>query len=248
MDTIRVKCKEPPKQLGDCIDMVLYCHMLSVVENKEVNLEINSNSRIDYFNSLISIGGKVSVNNSNKGVYTLEYRSGLDGASQYLLISTQVDNIKTSVIPENCIVRIPKKFVTVQWDAAQKYRLLDKERIITIEQFYKDQGYDIVDIGHKLYSLQATSYILSQADYHVGVDSGMAHIAKLILPMDRLHLYVNTRNRENDKRFPDSIDVAWMAREMFRRGAKMNFCENPSQEQIDYFKDSSIWLGLVSSI
>ena len=242
MDTIRVRCKEPPKQLGDCIDMVLYCHMLSVVENKEVNLEIKSNSRIDYYNSLIRIGGKVTVNNGNQGIYTLEYRSGLDGASQYLSISTQVDNIKTSVIPEKCIVRIPKKFVTVQWDAAQKYRLLDKERIKTIEQFYKDQGYDIVDIGNKLYSLEATSYILSQADYHVGVDSGMAHIAKLILPMDRLHLYVNTRNRENDKRFPDSIDVAWMAREMFRRGAKMNFCENPSQEQIDYFKDVSLWV------
>jgi len=240
MDTIRVKCKEVPKQLGDCIDMVLYCHMLSVVEKKEVNLECTSNNKIEYFNSLINIGGKVSINNK-AGTYTLEYKSGLDGASQYLSISTQVKNIKSSIVPEKCIVRIPKKFVTVQWDAAQKYRMLDKDRIKDIENYYKHLGYDIVDIGNKMYSLEATSYIISKADYHVGTDSGMAHIAKLILPMDKIHIYVNTRNRENDKRFPDSINVAWMARELFRRGAKMNYCENPDQEQIDYFKDVSLW-------
>ena len=241
MDTIRVICKEVPKQLGDCIDMVLYCHMLSVVKKAKVSLDCNTNHKIEYYNSLIRIGGDVSINSGEKGIYSLDYKSGLDGASKYLSISTQVKNIKTSIVPEKCIVRIPKKFVTVQWDAAQKYRMLDKERIKDIENYYKHLGYDIVNIGNKMYSLEATSYIISKAEYHVGTDSGMAHVAKLILPMDRIHIYVNTRKRENDKRFPDSIDVAWMARELFRRGAKMNYCENPDQEQIDYFKDISLY-------
>ena len=64
----------------------------------------------------------------------------------------------------------------------------------------------------------------------------MMHIAKFLLPIKNIHVYINIRERKDDPRFPDEWNVAWMAREIFRRGAKMNLCENPSQEQIDYFK------------
>ena len=42
---------------------------------------------------------------------------------------------------------------------------------------------------------------MSKAEYHIGADSGMAHIAKFILGADNLHLYINIRERLNDERF-----------------------------------------------
>ena len=84
-------------------------------------------------------------------------------------------------------------------------------------------------------------YIMSKASLHVGADSGMMHIAKFLMPINKIHVYINIRERKDDSRFPDSRNVPFMAREIFRRGAKMNFCEYPHDEQIKYFKDVSLW-------
>ena len=45
---------------------------------------------------------------------------------------------------------MPEKFITVQWDAGQLYRKVDRwsdERIPRIEKFYKDLGHEIISVG-----------------------------------------------------------------------------------------------------
>ena len=119
----------------------------------------------------------------------------------------------------------------------------DSERINNIESWYKHKGYKVIRIGGEgdYSKLEDIIPIISKAEYHIGADSGMAHVAKMLLPIQNIHLYVNIRNRYNDKRFPDNWNVPFMARELFRRGAKMNFCETPTDEQVEYFKNVSFW-------
>ena len=83
---------------------------------------------------------------------------------------------------------------------------------------------------------------MSKAEYHIGADSGMMHIAKFILGPDKMHLYINIRERLNDSRFPDSWNVPWMAREILRRGAWLNFCENTNPKDKEYFSKVDIWV------
>ena len=61
------------------------------------------------------------------------------------------------------------------------------------------------------------------------------------MPTENLHYYCNITKRD-DFRFPDGWDIAWMGRELLRRGAKLNYCENPSQDQIDYFGNLFPWI------
>ena len=143
-----------------------------------------------------------------------------------------------------------QKFITTQWDAGQLYRLVDRwdpDRINNIESHYKKLGFDIIKIGGQgqYKNLKDIMYIISKAKYHVGADSGMNHIAKFIIPIENIHIYINIRRRENDTRFKDGWNVAWMARELFRRGAKMNHSEYIKSHDIkgnalalnDYFLD-----------
>lgn len=239
---IKVKFSTPVP-LGDCIDAVLFAHMVSHVKNEIVNLECNVDNRVKYFNSIIDLGN-VKLNSKESCTESYNYSSGFAGIRTYMPFSNKVKDIRTKRSIPEFDIDLPDKFVTVQWDAGQAYRLVDrwdKDRVKNIEQYYRDLGYDIVDIGNRKYSPEQCAYIISKAEYHIGADSGMMHIAKLVLPIENLHLYINIRNRENDRRFPDNWNVAFMARELFRRGVKMNYCENPSQEQIDYFKDTSIY-------
>ena len=227
---IEVKTPIYPRPLGDRINTILFCHYLSVVKNTRVNLQIDGHDA-EYFNSLMF--GDVSINGSGKIDESIVYRHSQDSnIAKYLSVSTRVN------IPIKNSSR--EKFITVQWDAQQKYRTIDPERIQKIESYYKNQGFDIVRIGgHQ--SLSEIENLLSRATHHVGADSGMMHFAKLLMPTDKIHLYINIRRRENDERFPDGWNVAWQAREILRLGAKMNLCENPSSEQIEYFKKVDLY-------
>ena len=236
-----------PRPLGDAIDMVLFCHMYSKVLGTKVALHSKGNAEVTSFaNDLIDIG-EVSLNSTHKPDEIFYYYPGLAHVTQYIHLTSQIPDIRTqNKIPE-VDIDLPENFVTTQWDAGQLYRLVDrwdKDRIKRIEGFYKEQKYDIIDIGNRRFTVREAAYILSKAKYHVGADSGMMHIAKLVKPIESLHVYINIRNRENDKRFPDSWNVAFMARELFRRGAMMNYCENPSKDQIEYFKRTDLYNGL----
>ncbi len=237
---INLSSKNIIKPLGDRIDFLLLAHMLSVVKNEKVNVTNDIKDAQFLKDNLFSFGD-VQVSSENKG------EKIVSNSSLYFTISKQIN-----VIPINTNVNLqtnidlPKKYVTAQWDAAQLYRRVDRwdsKRIDNIENWYKNKGYEVIRIGGEgdYGNLEDIIPIISKAEYHIGADSGMAHVAKMLLPTQNIHLYINIRNRYDDKRFPDNWNVSFMARELFRRGAKMNLCEMPSDQQIEYFKNVSFW-------
>lgn len=237
---INLSSKNIPKQLGDRIDFLLLAHMLSVIKNKQVIIS-NNIKGVQFLKDNLFSFGDVHISSQNKG------EKIVSDNSFYLTISKQIDIIPINTnINLQTSVDLPSKYVTAQWDAAQLYRRVDRwdsERINNIENWYKDKGYKVIRIGGEgNYSkLEDIIPIIYKAKYHIGADSGMAHVAKMLLPIQNIHLYVNIRNRYNDKRFPDNWNVPFMARELFRRGVKMNFCETPTNEQVEYFKNVSFW-------
>ena len=237
---INLSSKNIIKPLGDRIDFLLLAHMLSVVKNEKVNVTNDIKDAQFLKDNLFSFGD-VQVSSENKG------EKIVSNSSLYFTISKQIN-----VIPINTNVNLqtnidlPKKYDTAQWDAAQLYRRVDRwdsKRIDNIENWYKNKGYEVIRIGGEgdYGNLEDIIPIISKAEYHIGADSGMAHVAKMLLPTQNIHLYINIRNRYDDKRFPDNWNVSFMARELFRRGAKMNLCEMPSDQQIEYFKNVSFW-------
>jgi len=99
-------------------------------------------------------------------------------------------------------IELPKNFVTMQWDGSDT-RQISEQKVNRIKLFYKNNGYDIIEIG-KSQSLAEIGYYLSNADYHIGMDSGMFHMAQLYMRHDQIHVYTgrqpsahSTRAKEN---------------------------------------------------
>ena len=233
-----------PTPLGDNIDSIFLGHMISKIENKKVNI-ISKSRDLNILSNLIGFGDVVI--NSEKFIPNQTIRYNIKDIKLYLKYSMKFKNIPLNKNIKSLDVNLPKKYVTAQWDAGQLYRKVDRwdpDRIKNIETYYKDQGYKIIHIGGqgRFKDLEKIIYVISKAKYHIGADSGMMHLAKFLLPIENIHVYINIRNRYNDVRFPDSWNVAFMAREIFRRGAKMNFCENPDSEKINYFKKVDLWV------
>ena len=92
---------------------------------------------------------------------------------------------------------LPKKFITMQWDAGQQRRRCSEDEIQRVVDFYKDLGYEIIGVGGQASSpmlrndLHKITYIMSKADLHVGVDSGFMHLAKIVMPSNKIHIYTS---------------------------------------------------------
>jgi hypothetical protein len=93
-------------------------------------------------------------------------------------------------------IALPEKFVTAQFDAGSNKRKLSKEQLESIFDKFKKQGYEIITIGGEATDLRLRTatyagYALSQADYHIGVDSGCMHLAHMFLKPENIYLYTN---------------------------------------------------------
>lgn len=92
-------------------------------------------------------------------------------------------------------LELPEKFITVQWDSTDAARKPSKIITQKLEQDYRDKGYDIVTIGgesnNKLLrdSLKHIGYTISKAHLHLGVDSGMTHVAQFYKPWNKIHIW-----------------------------------------------------------
>ena len=92
---------------------------------------------------------------------------------------------------------LPEKFITMQWDAGQQRRRCSEDEIQRIVDFYKNLGYEIIGVGGQASNtmlkndLHKIAYIMSKADLHVGVDSGFMHLAKIVMPSNKIHIYNN---------------------------------------------------------
>lgn len=235
---ITLNVLQRPKPLGDQLDAVFLGCMISVINREPVNIYSPDSPLLDYFKNFIG-WGYVHVNRPISGT-VIEYSNTKD-QKFYSDCSKQFEKIPPALNIPKTKIPLPEKYITTQWDAKQKYRKLEPHRIGKIQHYYQDLGYELIDVGNGKMSLDDTIAIMAGADYHIGADSGMMHIAKFLMSIEKIHVYINIRNRYNDVRFPDDWNVAFMAREIFRRGAKMNYCETPSQGEIEYFARTELW-------
>lgn len=241
---ITLLCTHNPKPLGDQIDAIFLAHCISVIEKTQVNICYQS-SLLDYLNRFIGFGD-VITNQPITGKSLYFDNTSLKGIRLYYYYSSQIHEIPLQRKIKQREIKVPDKFVTAQWDAQQIYRRPDKyekERIPRIEKYYQDLGYDIISVGGEgqYKNLSDIIYVMSKASLHIGAESGMMHIAKMLMPINNLHIYRYITQRK-DHRFPDGWDVAWMGRELLRRGAKLNYCEDLEQKQAEYFRSLSPWV------
>ena len=241
---ITLICEHAPKPLGDQIDAIFLAHMISKVEGDTVNVCYKSKD-INFLNSFVEFGDVVTNQPHSSHIMTF-HNTKRHGIQLYYNYSSKFETIPLKSNIETRAIDLPKKFVTAQWDAKQIYRTVDKydkDRIPRIEKHYTDAGYEVIRVGGegKYKRLEEIIYVMSKASLHIGAGSGMMHIAKFLMPTENLHYYCNITKRD-DFRFPDGWDVAWMGRELLRRGARLNYCETPPQDQIDYFRSLSPWV------
>ena len=94
---------------------------------------------------------------------------------------------------------LPMKFITTQWDSNAPTRTLPDLAQVSILDKYRELGYETVVLGGKSRkaplrdSLSAASFALSNAEMHVGVDSGFMHLAFLYLDFSKIHLYIDPK-------------------------------------------------------
>ncbi len=241
---ITLICEHAPKPLGDRIDAIFLAHMISKVEGDTVNV-CGKLKDIDFLNSFVEFGDVVTNQPHSNHIMTF-HNNTRRGIQFYYSYSSKVETIPLKSNIETRAIDLPKKFVTAQWDAKQIYRTVDKydkDRIPRIEKHYIDAGHEVIRVGGegKYKGLRDIIYVMSKASLHIGAGSGMMHIAKFLMPTENLHYYCNITRRDGS-RFPDGWDIAWMERELLRRGAKLNYCETPPQDQIEYFRSLSPWV------
>lgn len=94
----------------------------------------------------------------------------------------------------------PSKFITSQWDSSGSLRRISESARLQILSGYLQDGYQVITIGGESTcfelktSLDHIAYAISQAEFHVGVDSGFFHLAQLYKPSEKIHLYKEPRS------------------------------------------------------
>lgn len=90
--------------------------------------------------------------------------------------------------------------VTAQWDTTGDKRKFSPDEIDAIEREYINRGFTIVTVGGQATedrfrnSLNEIAGVISNAAFHIGVDSGFMHFAQLYLPPNRIHVYSKIEN------------------------------------------------------
>ena len=87
-------------------------------------------------------------------------------------------------------ITLPKKYVTVQFDTNDDGRSLNNLLKNGIYARYEAKGFRLIHLKGDM-SLKEIGYYLSNATYHVGIDSGMLHMAQLYMNYNQIHLYNN---------------------------------------------------------
>ena len=109
--------------------------------------------------------------------------------SQYL---EQLPCIEPLDVP----LTLPEKYITVQWDTSPD-RAISPIKVMAIEEAYKSLGYEIVPVGGdaKIEELRTSlphiGKAMAYAKYHVGIDSGMMHIAQFYKRYEDIHIHNN---------------------------------------------------------
>ena len=152
---------------------------LTEMANNKVSIEVWPVANLDENLWLTYLSGKnidasLYYYSDTFGIHPFEEKLGID-AAPYFKVLPCIDPIVK--------VDLPEKYITVQWDSTDSARSITADQIELIENKYRDEGYDIITIGGQAEgelktSLKHIGAALHGAKYHVGVDSGMMHIAQ----------------------------------------------------------------------
>ena len=229
--------------LGDRCCYWIYCYQLHLMHLKKVKIMYFKD--LNFFQKIYNTS---EVDHNFKDIITDEIHYNTLKSEK--LWKNYKDHPKATNIQkpvDMTDIHIPKKYVVCQWDAQQQYRVIEEDRKQKIMNFYRELGYEFVVIGGQASNmrmkldLNAIAYVISKADYFVGADSGMMNLSKLILPIDRIHSYVNlnwesTNNNKHDRRLTrDGRSISGCIRSSYVMGAPINYCEN-LDNPMDYSK------------
>jgi len=123
-----------------------------------------------------------------------EKRAGVD-ISVYLKDFPKI----SSHLTQTAEFDLPSKFITTQWDSTAQSRTLSANLQKNILAKYFESGFESVVLGGASsntamrHDLTAAAVALSNAEFHVGVDSGFMHLAFLYLDFSRIHLYIDPK-------------------------------------------------------
>jgi len=107
-------------------------------------------------------------------------------------------------------IKLSEKYITMQFDGKDLSRRPADIVIDRIRLYYSNNGYKIIDISKNM-TLAEIGYYLYHADYHVGMDSGMFHMAQLWKNHSQIHIYTPSRN------FSDHVTRA------VKNGSRVNY-------------------------
>lgn len=211
----RSKRRFSASMLGDKVHVSFYAYQIGAQKNDQVTFHLNRNCHGDFAYTESGINSTKAIKQMNqwKEVEKLfpddkfkivfdEYSISTDKQikERFKELNPQLyyygkgnginilDYFPNKVLLKPKIqIPTPEKFVTMQWDSTDPSRNIDKNRIDKIKQYYFSLGYDIIEIGIKQ-SLAEIACYLSKADYHIGVDSGMMHMAQMYMPYNKIYI------------------------------------------------------------
>jgi len=214
--------------LGDRLCEVMYARNLHLLNNKQpIDVHISRQQYIEGFENLFKLYGddwfKFTIHDNHPIPVECQYRH----TNSTALLRNGKDVPKC--IPKKVDIDLPEKFIVCQFDVASQGwtgepRRISPEGITKIKQYYMNQGYEIVVVGGESNNpmlgsgknvIENIAYAMSKAELYAGTDSGMMHLASMILPTDRLHLYTK------DVPKPQILDTM---NHLLRKGAKLNYC------------------------
>jgi len=226
--TIEVHTHITTKPLGDRIDHLLFCEILSKYAKEDVNLICGQFKDFKLLKDMLA----------TKTVFFNQKNITADKKIKYELnIFESVKEFpKCKNIPK-FKTELPKKYVTAQWDAKQTYRYISPERVKKIEKYYRKEGYEIIHVlgsgtGRASKDLDYIAWIISNADLHIGAISGGVFFSKIILPCEKIHIYSGEKKLQ--EKYPSGVylskkwslgDVDYQTQLIIDRGAKLNYCE-----------------------
>jgi len=187
--------------LGDRLDALLIGKMLYDRDKEPVTFhQLRGSFRdFEFLTSLYELEAKIEYPRQKEIKHSTFFEHNSKGFDQKKLLRSVEDFPK--IKPYDFNINLPDNFITVQFDGKQRSRTAcSKKEIKRIKSFYKDQGYKLITVGGEAtnVSLKGSTecipyiiYYMSKAKLHVGIDSGMMNLAKLVMPCSNMHIYTS---------------------------------------------------------
>jgi hypothetical protein len=187
--------------LGDRLDAIMIAKMLYDRDKQPVTMHQLRGQFQDFFELVSLYDMKVSIQYPRMPDlrFSSFFEHNAKGYDQMKLLKTVDDFPKIQVKDLN--LDLPEKFATVQFDGKQGSRTAcSQAEINRIKDYYQSEGYELITVGGKATdqlltgkteNLQNIAYYMSKADLHIGIDSGMMNLAKLVMPCEKMHIYTS---------------------------------------------------------